>query len=61
MSGAATEVSPARRHARGQSRFLADLELDAGHNALAAGVDAIEHCTFITATGIEVPNSVRRR
>src|SRR6266540_18992 len=35
--------------------------LTAIRDALAAGVDAIEHCTFITATGIEVPNSVRRR
>jgi imidazolonepropionase-like amidohydrolase len=32
--------------------------LTAIRDALAAGVDAIEHCTFITATGIEVPDSV---
>lgn len=28
--------------------------LDAIRDALAAGVDAIEHCTFITSTGIDV-------
>jgi imidazolonepropionase-like amidohydrolase len=32
--------------------------LTAIRDALAAGVDAIEHCTFITATGIQVPDRV---
>lgn len=32
--------------------------LDAIRRALAAGVDALEHCTFITETGIDVDDTV---
>jgi imidazolonepropionase-like amidohydrolase len=32
--------------------------LTAIRDAVAAGVDAIEHCTFVTNTGIEVPDAV---
>ncbi len=48
-------------HAAGLAVTAHAHPLTAIRDALAAGVDAIEHCTFITATGIEVPNSVRRR
>jgi imidazolonepropionase-like amidohydrolase len=45
-------------HAAGLAVTAHAHPLTAIRDALAAGIDAIEHCTFITASGIEVPDSV---
>ena len=45
-------------HARGLGVTAHAHSLAAIKNAVAAGVDGIEHCTFITADGIDVAGSV---
>jgi imidazolonepropionase-like amidohydrolase len=46
-------------HARGRLGVTAHAHsLAAIRNAVAAGVDGIEHCTFVTADGIDVADSV---
>jgi imidazolonepropionase-like amidohydrolase len=47
-------------HARGLPVTAHAHSLDAIRFALAAGVDGIEHCSFITASGLEVDETVIR-
>jgi imidazolonepropionase-like amidohydrolase len=48
----------AQAHAAGLPVTAHAHALDAIRYALAAGVDALEHCTFITETGIDVDDTV---